>query len=295
MTLAWALALAAPLLSQTLRQGDRPIQVRAQCSFETVQALSLPCSSTEPCPLYLELADVATVGNRLVLTGNIHTGAATLESVLLVSDDAGVSWTEGFSRIPGAVLDQIQFLDFESGWVSGHLLQGLPRDAFLLVTTDGGRTWRRRPISGESRTGVVEQFWFDSRSHGMLTVDRVRAVEGGFRYEIWESMTGGDSWNVRQVNQEPLSIKRPERDRLWRIRTDSRAKANQIERRDGNRWVAVGNFAIAAGECKPAELERSEEPPSHVDSDSPAQPETPAETPPRTRPTKPPSLRKSPP
>ena len=65
------------------------------------------------------------------------------------------------------------------------------------------RRWKnleKRPITGESRTGAVEEFWFDSRSHGMLTIDRVRPAENGFRYELWESMTGGDSWSVRQVD-----------------------------------------------------------------------------------------------
>src|SRR5687768_6224039 len=95
--------------------------VEPRCSVEMINELGLSCSIDEPCPVFLELADVQAVGDRLVLTGNLHTGTTTLESVLLVSDDAGKNWTEGHERIRNAVLDRIQFSDFETGWISGHL------------------------------------------------------------------------------------------------------------------------------------------------------------------------------
>src|SRR5215203_3779287 len=104
-------------------RAQAPVRPPVTCSMETVQALDLSCSVDEPCPLYLEITDAELVGERIVLTGNIHTPSATLESLLLVSDDAGKTWTEGHARIPGAALTSIQFLDFEAGWISGHILQ----------------------------------------------------------------------------------------------------------------------------------------------------------------------------
>ena len=96
------------------------MQVEGMCTPETVQALGLDCPADEPCPLFLDLADVAEVANRLVVSGNIHTGSETVDSVLLVSDDGGRTWSEGHARIRSAVLDRIQFIDFEAGWIAGH-------------------------------------------------------------------------------------------------------------------------------------------------------------------------------
>jgi photosystem II stability/assembly factor-like uncharacterized protein len=253
-----------------------------------VQALSVPCSADEPCPLFLDLADVAEVANRIVVTGNIHTGSETVESVLLISDDGGRTWTEGHARIGAAVLDRIQFLDFEAGWIAGHKLQPEARDPFLLLTTDGGKTWRRKDVFSESRPGIVDQFWFDSRTHGMLVVDRVRAGENGLRYEMWESMTGGESWSVRQVHSEALKIKQPATENLWRIRSDRGTKVHVLEKNiGGGKWQRAAGIAVSAGVCKledPPEPAEPPQPPTQGDEPVKQQP---------SKPVKPPSLKRS--
>jgi hypothetical protein len=188
-------------------------------------------------------------------------------------------------------LDQIQFIDFEAGWINGHILQTTPKDAFFLLTTDGGKTWRRRPVTSDSRTGAVDAFWFDSRSHGMLALDRVRAAENGFRYELWESQTGGESWSIRQVDSKPVPFQAPKRDPVLRIRTDSAAKVHRLERHEGTRWVPVAAFLISAGECKPAVAETDRQ----LEAPPPEQAEAPDSAAPSARPPgpkKPPSLRK---
>jgi hypothetical protein len=282
--------LSTAIMLASLAPGPAPAQsaparLKSVCSAELIQSLSLPCSPDEPCPLFLELAAAELVGTRLIVTGNIHTGSATLESVLLISDDGGGTWTEAHPRIPSVVLDQIQFIDFETGWTNGHLLAGVPRDPFFLLTTDGGKTWRKRPIYGEARTGTVDQFWFESRTAGTLALDRVRAAENGLRYEIWESLTGGESWNVRQVDSNPLTIRRPAREPLIRIRTEG--TTHRLERRDGERWSAIASFHVSAGECRPAAAPEPD----------PAPPATPVIEPspepaPSAGPRKPPTLRK---
>ena len=275
-----AVAAAAAALAPAQPASAR---LKTACTVEMVQAQSLPCTPDEPCSLFLELAAAEVVGTRMVITGNIHTGSATVESVLLISDDGGRTWTEAHSRLPSVVLDQIQFIDFETGWTNGHVLSGVPRDPFFLLTTDGGKTWRRRPIYDEARTGAVEQFWFETRTAGSLALDRVRAAENGLRYEIWESMTGGESWSVRQVDSNPLSIKRPAREPLLRIRTEG--STHRIERRDGERWSTVASFDVSAGQCKPPAPAEADQPPPAAAAEA----ETP-QTPPGRR--KPPTLRK---
>ena len=68
----------------------------------------------------------------------------------------------------------------------------------------------------------------------MLSIDRVRAAENGFRYELWESMTGGDSWSVRQVDSKPVPSRRLNREPTMRIHTDRSGKVHRIQRRAGD-------------------------------------------------------------
>jgi hypothetical protein len=233
-----------------MQNAGKPIAVQARCTAEMIHDLGLPCSVDHPCPIHLDLSDIQAVGNRLVLAGNLHTSSTTLESILLTSDDTGKTWVEAHARIPMAILDHIQFYDFEAGWINGHLLQAIPRDAFFLLTSDGGKTWRRRPIFGESRPGAIEFFFFDSRTRGQLLIERPFA-EDGIKHELWESQTGGESWNVRQVDSKPIPLTRPPRTSAWRIRSDAKTQSHRIEREAGPKWEAVASFVITPGECKP--------------------------------------------
>ena len=260
MRLLISIALAAALYGQTpapqtkLEYSGKPLTVGSKCTADMVQSIGLSCTAQDPCPLFLELSDVELVGNRVLLSGNLHTSSATLESLLLVSEDLGRTWGEGHARLASAVLDQIQFLDFELGWISGHVLERQPRDAFFLVTKDGGRAWSKRVVYGEPHPGSIEQFWFDSRSHGTMVFDKGSGGETGMRHELYESMTGGDSWDLRQVDSKPIPVKRPSVAAPgWRLRADSRLKAYVVERQSEGKWHAIASFAIAAGECRPAE------------------------------------------
>lgn len=272
-------------MTATLAQ-HKPMSVMGICTPESVQNLSLPCSADEPCPLYLELAGIAETGPRLVVTGNIHTGSATVESVLFISDDGGNTWSEAHARLPSAILDQIQFADVETGWINGHLLVNVPRDAFFLLTTDGGRTWRRRPVTSEARTGAVEQFWFESKRSGRLALDRVRAAEDGLRYEAWESNTGGESWSIRQVDSRPVPFQKPATDPVLRLTTHAATRTHRLERKSGGQWVPFASFAVSAGECKPVEAAPPDPEPPPPPEEQPASPE------PSKPARKPPSLKK---
>ncbi len=160
------------------------MRVPYECTAADTQAAGLGCSEEDPCPVYLELSNVEAVGNRLFVTGNLHTPMATLYSVLLASEDGGTSWTEPHPRLRSSGLDQIQFVDSQNGWISGANLQGAPRDPFFLITTDGGKTWRQRPIFEETRVAAIERFWFDSPANGTLLIDA--QLDNGKR-ELYET------------------------------------------------------------------------------------------------------------
>jgi photosystem II stability/assembly factor-like uncharacterized protein len=220
------------------------------CTEEDISQAGLTCSEEAPCPVYVELTAVAAMGSKLFIVGNFHTESATLYSVLLESDDMGESWNEPVARIRGAGLDLIQFPDFEHGWISGEMLQPLARDPFFLITSDGAKTWRQRPIFPEGTAGSIQSFWFETAANGSLVLDK---GGGSSRYQLYESPTGGDTWSIRESSEKPIRIKSmpPPGTGAWRLRPDAKTHSFHIEKLDGEAWKPLASFLIAAGSCKP--------------------------------------------
>ncbi len=246
--------------SALLHSSSGPMHVGFRCTDEDLQWAGLTCSDDEPCPIYLEFSHIAAVGQKIFATGNIHSSSNTLYSIFLASDDSGLSWREAVPRIRGGEFDHIQFFDFETGWVSGQMLQPLPGDAFLLLTTDGGKTWRRRPVLDEDSPGSLVAFWFDTRKTGSLVMDRGQS--SGNRYQLYESTNGGESWMIRQMSSDPIKLRSaPPLDDGggWRIRADSATKSFRIEKRDGESWKSIASFLLRLADCKPEP--RTEAPP----------------------------------
>src|SRR5215469_6941513 len=230
----------------------KPIVVPYTCTAEDLQWAGLSCSEDEPCAIFLELSAAEVAGNRILIAGNLHSEAVTLYSVLYASDDFGRTWTEAYPRTRGAALDRIQFLDGSSGWISGEQLFPIPQNPFLLVTTDGGKTWNERSVhkeSAEDRFGVVQQFSFSDKDTGTLIVDREQSGNGQ-RYALFESRTGGESWNILEESAKPLRIKQPPPVSQWRVRVDAATKSFHVEHRQGDRWVSIAAFAVKVDACK---------------------------------------------
>jgi hypothetical protein len=238
-----------PLLCLGLTLAPAP-GVNFVCGPEDVRAFGLTCPAEHPCPVYLELTSVAAAGKKLFLAGNLHTEDVTLYSVLLASADGGKTWSEPHERIRGAGLDQVQFLDAETGWVAGASLGGVPRDPFLLVTRDGGATWQAGPVFGEGRAGSVTRFHFDSKTHGVLWIDRSFSDQSD-RYERYESTNGGESWAIRESSARPPA-KSPESTAASEVRlqTDAGTRSYRVERRTPAGWETVASFPVRAGECR---------------------------------------------
>ena len=235
------------LSAQTpLENTGKPLRVPFECTEADTEAAALSCSEEEPCPVFLELSSVEAAGNKIFLAGNLHTNTTTLYSILFASEDAGKTWTEPHPRIRFAGLDQIEFIDFQNGWIAGANLQSTPRDPFLLLTTDGGKTWRQRPIFEETRVAVIEHFRFDSRDNGSLLIDA--RLDNNLR-ELYETRTGGESWSMKQAAKTvsfPLPIKTPG----WRLRTDASTHSFDLEKSDGAHWQKIASFLVSVGACK---------------------------------------------
>jgi hypothetical protein len=298
LQLGLGLALACGLAAQepgrpVLQNTGKPIRVDFQCTLDDVLWAGLSCSEEEPCPVYLELSAVESVGNRIFAAGNIHSGIGTFYSILLGSEDSGKTWQEVHDRIRGGTLDHLQFFDFETGWVGGQVVYPLPRDVFFLITSNGGKSWRHRPVFSDTRSGSMSQFRFTSRTNGEMVLDRGPAGELG-RYERYESPNGGETWMLRETNERRIEVKRPPADAAdWRIRADAATSADVLERRQGERWAPVASFAVTLAPCRPApppEPEPAPEPDPEPDFEEDLPPAPKPPPPPR----RPPTLKRSP-
>jgi hypothetical protein len=237
------LALASLAGAQApLQNSGKPMRVVYECTEADIQAAGLGCSEDDPCPVYLELSNVDAIGNKIFVTGNLHTPMATLYSILLGSEDNGATWTEPHPRLRSSGLDQIQFIDFQNGWISGANLQGAPRDPFFLITTDGGKTWRAQPIFDETRVAAIERFSFDSPASGTVAIDA--SLDNG-KHEEYRTDNGGESWSaakVSPVNPKPAAG--------WRVRTDAATHSYVIEKSESNHWQKIASFLVNVASCK---------------------------------------------
>lgn len=225
------------------------MRVPYSCAEDELAAAGLSCTASDPCPVYLELSALAANGSKLLTAGDLHSSSATLASILLLSDDSGSTWKEPAARVPGATIDQLQ-LSGQSAWAAGESLYPLPRDPFVLLTTDGGASWRRQPIGEEDTPGTVQRFWFDSPQHGELIVDAGKTAEGG-RYRVFESDNGGAGWNLTGGSDRApkLKIAPPDENPDWRVATSKDGKAIRTEHRVAGQWIDAASFAIEAAQC----------------------------------------------
>jgi photosystem II stability/assembly factor-like uncharacterized protein len=236
---AAALLLCAAVLAQS------PTKVEYTCPPEDIDSFGLACASDDPCSVFLELSSIEAVGDKLFVAGDLHTESITLYGVLLASEDGGKNWSEPLKRLRAAALEQIQFIDLAKGWISGQAIEPLPRDPFLLVTDDGGGTWRQKMLFDDSRFGSIAQFWFASREAGELVLDR--AVGGHVIHELYRTATSGESWELEQSATKAVPLKR-KTDPAWRLRADG--KSYYAQRRASAEWQTVASFPIAVAECK---------------------------------------------
>jgi len=248
---------AAVSTPAALANRGGPMLLPFQCGDEDIRWAGMSCPEDAPCPVFLEISTVEALGNRVLLAGNIHGESVTLYTVLLASDDNGLSWREAHERIRVAGLDHIEHLGAGAAWIAGQVLFPLTQDPFLLISTDGGVSWRQREVlseDNESRFGSIQQFYFTTGEHGTLILERGVGEGGGARFALYESTNGGETWAIRQESRRPIVMKRPAAPAPdWRVRPNAAMKSFVVEHLVGARWTAVAAFLVALDSCKPGE------------------------------------------
>jgi hypothetical protein len=229
-----------PLLAQT------PVHVDYTCPAEDIESFGLTCSEEQPCPVFFEVSSVDAFGSRIFVAGDIHTATTTLYAVLLSTEDGGASWTESIPRLRSTAFEQFQVLD-DHGWLSGQRLEPLPKDPFFMLTTDGGKSWRQRPLFEETRFGSIVQFWFGSSASGELVFDN--SVGKATNHELYTTMTGGENWEIRQTSTKALHLKNA-RGTAWSVTAPTGSKTYLIEHIVNGQKEAVARFLIHIGDCK---------------------------------------------
>ena len=73
LLLSWVVGLSA----------QSAVPVGYNCPLADIEQFGLNCSEQEPCQVMLELTSADAAGNRILVTGNLHTREATLFSLLL--------------------------------------------------------------------------------------------------------------------------------------------------------------------------------------------------------------------
>lgn len=232
-----------------INRGE-PIRVPYACAEEDLQWAGMSCDEKEPCAIYLELTAIAANGRRILAAGDLHGNSATLGSILLESDDAGANWKEPSKRIRGDVVDQLQFYDSQHAWAGGETQYPLPRDPFVLITTNGGSSWTEHAVGEDGAAGSLQRLWFDSLTHGEVVIDAGKSAPDG-RYVSYESDNGGESWMLRGASNKIPALKGAPADNTdWRIGPSKDGKAWQIETREGNQWASVASFLIDVAACR---------------------------------------------
>jgi len=227
--------------------GQPPVHVDYTCPPEDVDSFGLTCSEDRPCPVFFEVSAVDSLGAEVFVAGDIHTATTTLYAVLLSTGDGGATWTESIPRLRSTAFEQLQIFG-NHGWLSGQRLEPLPKDPFFLITTDGGKSWRERPLFEESRFGSIAQFWFDSAESGQLIFDD--SVGKATNQELYGSMTGGENWEIKEKSTKLLHLSAAHANPNWKVSAPTGSTTYLIENIVSGQRKTLARFLIHIGDCK---------------------------------------------
>ena len=151
---------------------------------------------------------------------------------LIRSDDAGENWD------PVSLLGEADFHVLES---SGDLVYGYgsdfkTREQRLLVSSDGGRSWKQRPLPEPASEQLTEE----SLLSIAIDPDDHSAIIASGQEALWESTDQGRRWSF--VSADPGLLAWPDADAIYLVTGDGEVKVSGDR---GRAWKAVGSLGGA--------------------------------------------------
>jgi len=160
---------------EALRHGGaRRALLASLLALPLLAAPAAPVEESWVAPLASKtlLLDIAAFGDKRIAVGS--------RGHILVSGDAGATWTQSPHVPTRALLTAVTLLDAEHGWAVGH-------DEVILRTADGGATWSRVHESIEAERPLLD-VWFGDAQHGIAI---------GAYSAYYTTADGGVTWAAR--------------------------------------------------------------------------------------------------
>lgn len=140
------------------------------CPVFAIDLLEMPAVQSDAATRTL-LLDISNRGEDSVAVVGTH-------GVIIISDDAGASWTQ--AAVPASVaLTGVHFPTPDSGWAVGH-------DGLILHSSDGGKTWNKQLDGHQLNEQIIEV--------ANRIVDRVRG-----EFEAVESQENPDEYELEDA------------------------------------------------------------------------------------------------
>ncbi len=134
------------------KDGDMPETIFATSDGgKTWHSTQVPSSDPNTAPYVTALQFIDPLHGWLLVSYGVAAGSEAVE--LYQSTDGGASWTLASSGMPsspagslpfGGHKTGLSFHDLQHGWIPGG---DAGPDIVLLTTQDGGKTWRRQPVT----------------------------------------------------------------------------------------------------------------------------------------------------
>jgi photosystem II stability/assembly factor-like uncharacterized protein len=128
------------------------------------------------------------------VVGSISKNDRVVDSILVYTDDAGVTWQR--QRAPSRFeLIHLDFVDDRHGWIVGA-------EGAILYTSDGGQTWNPQTTN---TTATLYHIDFRNEKNGWAVGVRgtiLRTTDGGQNWVAVESRVSATLWSVQFTNDD---------------------------------------------------------------------------------------------
>lgn len=169
--------------------------------------------------------------DMIFLFGDLATPAASIRSLLLLSENGGRNWREVMTPVIGSQVIRLTFLDNRTGWALVERTVEDPGQLSLYATRDFGRSWQKvSNIPKRHYRGQVTDLGFLDANNGRMEI----LYEGGVPtdgFAVMITSNGGVTWKEVRILSLDEYKNRPEKDR-----EPEESSVDYVTARDGSQW-----------------------------------------------------------